>query len=111
MEKNAQSIYGTKALPLYPYDIEWGYFTAKKGKLFIHIFENKKEAYLLNIANKPLRCYRLSDGLPLILKERTTCEGDSSWLIRLPPREEGEIDQVICVEIEEDDVVFEPITG
>lgn len=111
MEKNGESIYGSKVLPLYPYDIDWGYFTAKKGKLYIHIFEDKEEAYLLNIANKPLLCYRLSDGLPLNLKERTTCEGDSSWLIKLPPREKGEIDQVVCVEIEGDDVIFEPITG
>lgn len=111
MEKNGESIYGTRALPLYPYDIDWGYFTSKKGKLYIHVFEDKTEAYLLNIANKPLRCYRLSDGLPLTLKERTTCEGDSSWLIKLPPREAGVIDEVICVEIEGDDVVFEPIKG
>lgn len=111
MEKNGESIYGTKAVPLYPYDIDWGYFTTKKGKLFIHIFDQKKDAYLLNIANKPLRCYHLSDGLPIPLKERTTCEGDSSWLIKLPPREENEIDQVICVEIEGDDVIFEPIRG
>ncbi|WP_332446070.1 alpha-L-fucosidase [Sphaerochaeta sp.] len=111
MRKNGQSIYETRALPLYPYDIEWGFFTAKKGRLFIHIFEEMDRAYLLNIANKPLRCYRLSDGLELTLKERTTCEGDSSWLINLPPRQKGEIDQVVCVEIAEDFVVFEPIKG
>ncbi len=111
MEKNGDSIYGTKTLPIYPYDIDWGYFTAKKGKLFLHVFENKEQAYLLNIANKPIRCYRLSDGMSLTLKERVTCEGDSSWLIKLPPREADEVDQVICIELAEDDVVFEPIRG
>ncbi|MGH0054297.1 MAG: alpha-L-fucosidase [Sphaerochaetaceae bacterium] len=109
MYKNGESIYGTRTLPVYPYDIDWGYFTAKKNKLFIHIFETKEQAYLLNIANKPLRCYRLSDGLPLLLTQRTTCEGDSSWLIALPSREADEVDQVICVEFAEDDVIFEPI--
>ena len=77
--------------------------------MYIHIFEKMDSAYLLNIANKPLKVYRLSDGMPLSLKERTTCEGDSSWLIKLPARGGSEIDQVICVEIEGESVVFEPI--
>lgn len=111
MQKNAESIYGTKTLPLYPYDIDWGFFTAKKRKLFLHIFEEKEQAYLLNITNTPIRCYRLSDRLELKLKVRVTCEGDSSWLINLPPREADEVDQVICIELAEDDVIFEPIRG
>lgn len=111
LQKNGQSIYGTKRLPIYPYDIDWGYFTAKEGKLFIHVFAEMETAYLLNIVNKPKKCYRLADGLPLELKERTTCEGDSSWLIKLPKREAGEIDQVICVEVEGDAITFEPIRG
>jgi len=111
MAVNGESIYGTTPVPLYPYDIDWGYFTAKPGKLYIHIFENMETAYLLNIANKPLKAYRLSDRLPLSLKERTTCEGDSSWLIKLPPRGDTEIDQVICVEIAGGLVEFEPIRG
>jgi alpha-L-fucosidase len=111
MKLNGESIYGSKPVPLYPYDIDWGYFTSKPGKLYLHIFENKDDAYLLNIANKPIQAYRLSDKLSLILKERTTCEGDSSWLIKLPPRLPGEIDQVVCIEIEGDEVSFEPIRG
>lgn len=104
-----ESIYGTTQMDYYPYDIEWGYFTARPGKLYIHIFEEKETAYLLNIANKPIRCYRLRDGMPLTLKERTTGEGDSSWLITLPAKEADEHDQVICVEVEGDQIVFEPI--
>ena len=109
MALNGESIIGTNPVPLYPYDIDWGYFTSKPGRLFIHIFEKMEIAYLLNIANKPLKAFRLADRLPLTLKERTTCEGDSSWLIKLPERGEKEIDQVICVEIEGDAVIFEPI--
>ncbi|MFH2115114.1 MAG: alpha-L-fucosidase [Spirochaetota bacterium] len=109
INQNGESIYDTNPVPFYPYDIEWGYFTCRPGKLYIHIFKIMDTAYLLNIANKPVKAYRLSDKLPLVLKERTTCEGDSSWLIKLPPRLPGEIDQVVCVEMVEDDVVFEPI--
>jgi alpha-L-fucosidase len=111
MAANGESIYGTSPVPLYPYDIDWGYFTCKPGKLYIHVFERKDEVYLLNIANKPRKAYRLSDGAPLPIKERTTCEGDSSWLIKLPARDAAEIDLVICVEIEGDTVAFEPIRG
>ena len=89
--------------------IDWGFFTWKPGKLYIHIFEPLETAYLLNIANKPVKAYRLSDSLPLVVKERTTCEGDSSWTIKLPPRSSEEIDQVICVEVIGDTIEFEPI--
>lgn len=109
MDDNSQSIHGTKPVPLYPYDVEWAFFTGKSGKLYIHIFEEKETAYLLNIANKPKNCRLLCDNTVLKLKERTTCEGDSSWLITLPPRKEKEIDQVVCVEFEGEDIEFEPI--
>ena len=109
MALNGESIYNTIPVPLYPYDIDWGYFTTKPGKLYIHIFDPMDSVYLLNIANKPMKTYRLSDKKPLSLKERITCEGDSSWLIKLPSRQGNEVDQVICVEIESDSVVFESI--
>lgn len=109
MQKNAESIKGTQPVPVYPYDIEWAFFTSKPGKLFIHIFNQRETAYLLNIANKPTACYRLSDKRELKLKERTTCEGDSSWLIHLLPPEPDTLVQVVCVEFEKADVEFEPI--
>lgn len=109
MDQCGESIYTTVQMPVYPYDIEWGYFTARANKLYIHVFAEKETAYLLNIANKPTACYRLRDKLPLTLKERTTGEGDSSWLISLPPREADEFDQVICVEVEGETIEFEPI--
>ena len=109
MALNGESIYNTLPVPLYPYDIDWGYFTSNPGKLYIHIFDEMDSVYLLNIANRPLKTYRLSDKYPLTIKERTTCEGDSSWLIKLPPRGEKEVDMVICVEVEENSIEFEPI--
>lgn len=109
MEKNVEAIRGCRPVPVYPYDVEWAFFTCKPGALFIHIFGPRESAYLLNIANKPTSCYQLSDGQPLKLKERTTCEDDSSWLISLPEPSPDTIVQVVCVQFEGDEVVFEPI--
>lgn len=109
MGMNSQSIRETKPVPVYPYDVEGLFFTCEPGKLYIHVLESREQVYLLNIANKPTGCHLVADGKPLTLKERTTCEGDSSWLIALPPRNAGEIDQVVCVELEEEAIVFEPI--
>ena len=106
---NGDSIYGTVKIPPYPYDIDWGYFTFKPGKLFIHVFDDSQKIYLLNIRNKPLKAYMLKDKTPLKIIERCTCEGDSSWLIKLSEHDGKDIDRVICVEVEGDKPEFEPI--
>lgn len=112
LELCGDSIYNTVAFPIYPYDIDWGHFTFKPKKLYIHVFTTQESVYLLNIHNQPLKAYLLTDKTPLTIKERKTCEGDSSWLINLPPKgANSPIDTVICVEIAEDMVEFEPITG
>lgn len=104
-----ESIYGARPVPAYPYDIDWGYFTARPGKLFIHVFEDLPEIYLLNMGNVPRRVTLLADGRELELRQRVTCEGDHSWRILWPGEKPGDIDTVVCVEIEEDEVFFEPI--
>ncbi len=109
--KCGESIYGAHPVPTYPYDIDWGYFTARPGKLYIHVFEDLPDVYLLNMANKPRRAYLLADGRELELRERVTCEGDHSWRILWPGEKPKDIDTVICVEIEEDQIAFEPIKG
>jgi alpha-L-fucosidase len=109
MEANGDSIYETVPTALYPYDIDWGYFTSKKGKLFIHVFERKDYIYILNIQSKPLKAFILGDKTPLKVIERKTCEGDSSWRINLPKYSKDIIDLVICVDIDDDYVEFEEI--
>ena len=109
MKHNSTSIRGASPVPVYPYDVEGIFFTTSPHRLYIHNFKNQESLYLLNIASRPLKCYRLSDRRPLELKERKTCEDDSSWLISLPPRADNEVDQVICVELEDEQVEFEAI--
>lgn len=115
MRENGESLYGTMPLPVYPYDIDWGYFTYRPnadgltGKFYIHVFENKDSVYLLNIHNKPIKAYLLKNRYPIKLTERVTCEGDSSWNLQLPMRSQTDIDTVVCVEVEGSRIEFEPI--
>ena len=109
MRLNGESIYGTRPVPPYPYDIDWGYFTAKPHKLYIHLFEDLPDVYLINMGNKPVSAYLLSDGTPLELRERETCEHVHSWRIFLPENRPSQIDTVICVEVEEEQIWFEEI--
>ena len=51
----------------------------------------------------------LKDKTPLKIIERCTCEGDSSWLIKLSEHDGKDIDRVICVEVDGDKLEFEPI--
>ncbi|MDO4547318.1 MAG: alpha-L-fucosidase [Clostridia bacterium] len=110
MRLNGESIYATRPVPPYPYDIDWGYFTAKPGKLYIHVFDDMPDVYLINMGNVPRRAYLLCDGRPLELRQRETCEHVHSWRIFLPEDLPRQIDTVICVEVEEQDIRFEEIT-
>ncbi len=119
MQGNAESICGTKALPVYPYDLGWGYLTGRSGKVYIHVLEEKPMVQLLNIVSKIKKVYLLADGEELKFEQRRTCEGDACWNIWWPNDDQeeararlgaaGKVDMVICVEIEEEDVEFEPI--
>jgi hypothetical protein len=46
-----------------------------------------------------------------MLRERVTCEGDHSWRILWPGEKPGTLIPSSGVEIEEDEVFFEPIKG
>ena len=119
MKGNAESIVGTKALPVYPYYLGWGYLTGRSGKVYIHVLEEKPMVQLLNIVSKMRRAYLLANGEELKFEQRCTCEGDPCWNIWWPEDDQeaararlgnaGKVDMVICVEIEEEDVEFEPI--
>ena len=51
----------------------------------------------------------LADGTPLTVVERETCEHVHSWRIALPEGHKHEIDTVICVEVAEAEIRFEPL--
>lgn len=106
---NGESIYGTIPPPLYPYDIEWGLFTYRPGKLYIHVFDRKIMQFtLFNMCNKPNAAYMLKDGSLLSIKIKNFFEGGTCWTIRIPEAAPDEMDRVVCVEIE-GSLKFDPI--
>ncbi len=119
MQGNEESIVGTKALPVYPYDLGWGYLTGRSGKVYIHVLEEKPMVQLLNVCSTIKKVYLLANGEELAFEQRETCEGDACWNIWWPNDDQeaararlgaaGKVDMVICVEIEEEEVEFEPI--
>lgn len=119
MAQNAESICKTQTMPLYPYDLGWGYLTGRPGKVYIHVLEKLPMVQLLNIANTVKRVYLLANGEALQFEQRRTCEGDACWNIWWPDNDQeaarrrlgaaGQVDMVICVEMEEEEVCFEPL--
>ncbi|MDD4079809.1 MAG: alpha-L-fucosidase [Eubacteriales bacterium] len=109
MRENGEALYGASPVPIYPYDVgDWCLFTAKPHALYLHLLEKREDIYLLGIKNKPLRATLLIDGQELPVTLRTTGEGDASWRIPWPKAKLGN-GLVIRVDIEEPDVLFEPI--
>jgi len=106
---NGDSIYGTRAIEPYVYDVEDCLFTAKPHNLFIHLMKRMDRLKLLNIGNRIERAYLLATGEELEVDCRQTCEGDNSWEFRLPQAWPDDIDTVICVETFEEKPVFEPL--
>jgi alpha-L-fucosidase len=110
LKLNGDSIYATTTTDQYIYDVEDCLFTSKPYKLYIHLFSPMAYLQLLNIGNRIKRAYILSTGEEIDVTVRRTCEDDSSWEFYLPKDNwPDDIDTVICVEMEEERPVFEPI--
>lgn len=110
MKANGESIYGTTPVPVYPYDLPWLAYTARPHVLYIHVFEYRRWLYLINMGNHIKKATLLSDGRELKALELRTCEGVNSWNIELPEGLPASPDYVIKVEMQERDVVFEPLS-
>jgi alpha-L-fucosidase len=106
---NGDSIYATKCLDPYPYDLDWALFTRKDHKFFVHIMEPVPRTVIYNVNSKIRRAYLLHSGQEVPFQTRSNGERYSSWEFFLPENEKGKINIVICVEIEEKDPVFEPL--
>lgn len=44
VKENGEGIFGTKAMPYYPYELDWAELTRKEHKLYVHVL--KKENIL-----------------------------------------------------------------
>ncbi len=109
LEKNGDSIYGTKAVPLPTYEVEGLAYTCKPGKMYIHILTPQPFIEILNIENKIKKAYYLDTGEEIRHVVRRTCEGDGLWRFFIEKDIKNALATVICVEMEEEDIVFSPI--
>lgn len=115
MSANADSIYGTRAAPVFPYQHRWGHITHKPGKLFLHILDwaaAGRAILLSSMANRITRAYPLMDpSQALNVREFDyPAEPEHRVHISLPDEPTHPLDTVICLELEGDDVVIEPLS-
>jgi alpha-L-fucosidase len=108
--KNGDSIYATSPVPVFPYEMDWGLFTRKPGKLFMHIFDWKESIDIQCLANVIRQVTVLATGeavpftrayIPSLKQHRLK--------FTLPARQPDSIDSVICIETEEEDVMLESL--
>lgn len=109
--ENAEAIYGTKKMPLYPYDLEWAELTCKEHKLFVHVLKPRMRIELLNMANRVKRAYLVRDGRELVCRSRNICEGDPIVEVELTEGLRQQQYYAVCIEFEEKEPLFEPIRG
>lgn len=106
---NAESIYGTKTLDFYAYELSWALFTRKDHRFFIHIIKPVKRYYFLSIAGTITRATILATGEEVTFTQRRTSEDESFWEFFPPKKYYGTKNFVISVEIKEKDVAFEAL--
>ncbi len=109
LKKNGESIYGTSAVPLPTYDVEGVAYTFKPGKIYIHLLKDFDFLELLNIDNHIKKVYYLDSGEEVKYVEMRTCEGDGIWKFYLDRDRKDDLVTVLCVEIEEDEIIFAPL--
>ena len=100
-----------KRVGIYAYELDWGMLTRKDHKLYVHVFKPRRRVELINIANKITGAYLVADKRELEFKTSMTCEGNSAIDVELP---EDYFDRKyfsVCLEMEEEEPIFEPIIG
>lgn len=109
IQENADSIYGTKCLGVYQYDVDWALFTAKDHKLFIHVVKPEPRPLIYNVANTIEKASILETGEDILYSQMLTCEDHHAWEFFLPEKYVGKAGFTIAVDIKERDVSFEPL--
>ncbi len=95
MDKNGESIYATKASPLGK--LPWGRCTAKKGKLYLHVFDWPKDGKLVveQLKNKVNKAYLLASGRALDVSK----DGVATTVISVPKSAPDPVNTVVVLDI------------
>ncbi len=107
--ENAEAIYGTKTVGIYPYEIPGIEFTRREHKLYVHVLSPRIRVELLNIGNEVTGAYLVRDQGRLEYEVKRTCEGDGMIEVFLPEELHEAKNYCVCLEIAEEEPVFESI--
>jgi L-iditol 2-dehydrogenase len=94
MKANGEAIYGTAVSP---YGMpRWGRYTAKRGRVYAHVFDWPKDGRLAltGVKEKPLRAYLLADGTSLTIDST-----DSGFAVSVPAVPPSTIATVLVLEV------------
>ena len=111
VRENGDGIFATETMDVYPYELDGVEFTCKKKRLYVHVFKPMKRLEILNCANHVTRAYLLRDGRDVSCVSEISCEGDPCVSIEFPREMRNEKNYCICLELEEEKPVFEPLRG
>lgn len=111
VKDNEEAIFASKKVDIYPYELEWAQFTQKDYKLFVHVLSPRKYIELLNVKNKVKKAYVLKDKRELKCDCLKACEGNSVIEVDLPKDMYDKYNYCVCLELEEQYPIFEPIVG
>lgn len=123
VRKNAEGIFGTKPLPMYPYELDWAELTGKDHRLYVHLMKKKERIELPNVANHAVRARILgggnsegtespeSRGAELDVRNTLNCEGMPTIVIFLPEEMWEKKNYCVEIELEEKDVRFLDLIG
>ena len=94
MKANGEAIYGTTVSPYgRP---AWGRYTAKRGKVYAHVFDWPKDGRLAltGLPDRPLAASLLADGTPLTIER-----ADSGFVVQLPRVPPSTIASVVVLQV------------
>jgi alpha-L-fucosidase len=107
---NGDSIYATRAVPVFPYETEWGMFTCKPGKLFMHVFHWNAKLDIHCLGNTIKKAYMLSTGEKIeVAQSYVPSLKQHRAAFTLPEQRPDEPVAVICLETEEDQVLLDSL--
>jgi alpha-L-fucosidase len=105
LQKNGESIYGTKPCADFPYQMRWGGMTGRGEKVYLHLLdvsEIRGHLKICNIETKAKSCCLLSTGEELPFRQTYELARDEyRFIVDYPTEGLDDLDTVIAVEFEE----------
>ncbi|MDR1439030.1 MAG: alpha-L-fucosidase [Clostridiales bacterium] len=111
LARNGDSIYGTTCCPDFPYELNWGRFTRKGSKLYMHVLNwpQSGEIVIYGLKTRVLRAYPLADASrgPLsIAQGYETGRDQYHFRVALPERCADPLDTVVVLELSGEPEVY-----